>query len=201
MISPLLIYIHGFKSSPLSLKATETEAYLRSHGLALEYRVPQLSDRPEKSVAQLDRIVAGAVAEGRKVGLIGSSLGGFHATWLAERYPVRAVLVNPAVYPSQLMEANRGEHENPYTGERFTIGDAERELFRGLEVARPSHPERLWLMVQQGDETLDYRAAVDYYQASPQTVEAGGDHRFQGFANHLPAILKFLQLLDQPTRG
>lgn len=189
---PLLIYIHGFKSSPLSEKATETRAYLEQHNLPVDYLVPALSDYPDESFRQMIDIME--ANRDRQVALIGSSMGGFMATALAERYDVKAVLVNPAVRPSEMIRHVFGEHENPYTGSRFILEQKHADQLQQLEVSRLQHPENLLVMVQTGDETLDYRRAVDYYRGCKQVVEEGGDHRFQHFDRHLPAIVEFLAL-------
>lgn len=189
---PLLIYIHGFKSSPLSEKATETRTYLEQQQLPVDYLVPSLSDYPDESFRQLTEIMD--ANRERQVALIGSSMGGFMATALAERYGVKAALINPAVRPSEMISLVFGEHENPYTGNRFLLEQLHADQLRELEVDTLQQPQNLLVMVQTGDETLDYRRAVDYYRGCTQVVEEGGDHRFQHFDRHLPAIIEFLAL-------
>ncbi len=191
-MKPLLIYIHGFKSSPLSVKAEEVRRYVQSRQLPIDYRVPALSDYPDEAFHQLTQLID-AHAD-RTIALIGSSMGGFLATTLAERHHLKAVLVNPAVRPSELIHAVLGENENPYTGHHFFLEQRHVEALRALEPAALRAPENLLLMVQTGDETLDYRRAVDYYRGCPQVVEEGGDHRFQHFDRHLPAVFAFLDL-------
>ncbi len=190
---PLLIYIHGFKSSPLSQKATEVRDFLHARQLDIDYQVPALSDYPEQSYRTLIDLLEGN--SGRRIGLIGSSMGGFWATLLAARYDLKAVLVNPAVRPSELMQTVLGENENPYTGHRFVLDGGHVDYLRQLEMPAPVRRDNLLLLVQTGDETLDYRRAVDYYRGCEQVVEADGDHRFQGFDRHLPAIMQFLNVL------
>jgi predicted esterase YcpF (UPF0227 family) len=189
---PLLLYIHGFNSSPLSQKAQEAKAYIEDHALAIEFLAPALPGCPIESYELLLSLVNQQVP--RQIALIGSSLGGFMATLLAERFGLRAVLVNPAVRPHQLADALMGEHINPYSGEHFVLQQIHIEQLQQLHINTLSHPERLLLMVQTGDKTLDYRRAVSYYQRCRQIVEQGGDHRFQQFNKHLPAIFSFLEL-------
>lgn len=189
---PLLIYIHGFLSSPLSAKALEVRHYIEARGLDIDYRVPALSDYPGESFRQLTALLE-ANAD-RRIALIGSSMGGFMATALAQRYDVKAVLVNPAVHPSELIHAVLGENVNPYTGNRFVLTEDHVDELRALEDEAPRAPQNLFLLVQTGDETLDYRRAVDYYRDCRQVVEEGGDHRFQDFERHLPAVFQFLDL-------
>ena len=123
--------------------------------------------------------------------LIGSSLGGFFSTVLAQRHQLKAVLVNPAVAPGEWGEQFIGEYDNPYTGEHFSVTEEDLACLRALTPADIT-PEHYWLMVQEGDETLDYRLAVAAYRDCKQLVEPGGDHSFVNFEAHLPAIVEFL---------
>ncbi len=186
---PLLIYLHGFMSSPNSVKAKETEFYLVKRSMVVEYLVPALSDRPEQAYQQLDKLMQ--ANQNRTIGLIGSSMGGFFASALAARFACRAVLINPAVAPQNLMQKYIGEQTNPYTNNRFTLTANDMEFLRDLDVECPQ-PDKIMLLVQTGDETLNYKAAVAKYAGSPQVVEEGGDHRFQDYDKHLPSIMKFL---------
>ena len=186
---PLLIYLHGFMSSPNSVKAKETEFYLAKRSMVVEYLVPALSDCPEQAYRQLGELMQ--TNQNRTVGLIGSSMGGFFASALVARFTCRAVLINPAVAPQNLMQKYIGEQTNPYTNNHFTLTVNDMEFLQELEVECPQ-PDKIMLLVQTGDETLDYKAAVAKYAGSPQVVEEGGDHRFQDFDKHLPDIMKFL---------
>lgn len=194
---PLLIYIHGFMSSPLSLKAQETRTYLEQQRLEqdldIELIVPELSNYPLAAYQQLQELIE--VQPNRKIALLGSSLGGFMATGLAEQYGLRAVLVNPAVQPHHLIAGLLGEQFNPYTQQHFVLDQSHVEELRNLQVQSIKQPANIKVLLQTGDETLDYRQAVSYYQACSQIVEQGGDHRFQYFDQHLPAVIDFLELL------
>ena len=186
---PLLIYLHGFMSSPRSVKAKETEFYIARRAMLVEYLVPALSDHPTQAYQQLSELMQ--ANPNRTIGLIGSSMGGFFASVLSARFNCRAALINPAVAPYQLMNKYIGEQTNPYTNNHFTLTVNDMEFLQELEVECP-HPDKIMLLVQTGDETLDYKAAVAKYAGSPQVVEEGGDHRFQDFDKHLPDIMKFL---------
>ena len=194
---PLLIYIHGFLSSPQSIKAQETQQYIERQQLPVELLTPGLSNYPMMAYKELQAIILAALEQhsDRKIALIGSSLGGFMATTLAEAYGVKALLVNPAVKPYELISHVLGENKNPYTGEAFFLDDSHIQELHQLEVQTITHTERIKVLLQTGDETLDYRKAVSYYQGCPQMVEEGGDHRFQDFEKHLPEAFKFLELV------
>ena len=188
----ILLYIHGFLSSSRSEKALDTSAWLERQGVPIEFDCPSLSNNPRRARDQLE-----AAVEARKrdaIGLIGSSLGGFYATWLSQTYGLPAVLVNPAVRPHSHLDAYLGPNHNPYTGENFEVDEDFLQALEEMEIDPLPAPERLMVMLQTGDETLDYRQALDKYAASRQIVENGGDHRFQNYDRHLPAILEFLQL-------
>lgn len=196
---PLLIYVHGFKSSSQSQKAEEVRHHILSHSLPIDFLAPTFANYPQQSYQQLCQLIhEHKDVKSRQVALIGSSLGGFMATSVAQRMGLRAVLVNPAVHPYRLIGKALGEHLNPYTGERFVLDQSHLDELKAIELDHLDHPERLLVMLQTGDETLDYRDAQDYYKGCLQIVEQGGDHRFQHFDRHLPRLLTFLQLVQDP---
>lgn len=185
-----LIYIHGFNSSPQSQKARDTAAWLAVHRPELRLRVPTLPYDPEAAILLLEKTVQSCHDA---PGLIGSSLGGFWATVLAERLGLRAVLINPAVRPHQLLSAYLGENRNYHTGETYVLEPRHVEILRALEVEQISRPQDLWVLLETGDETLDYRQAVSYYAGCPQDVREGGSHAFDSYVERLPEILAFLE--------
>jgi len=124
---------------------------------------------------------------------VGSSLGGFYATWLAERHGLRAVLVNPAVLAHLSLADYVGPQTNLYSGEEFQFTREHVAQLQAMEVA-DLRPERYWLLVEEGDEVLDYRQAVARYKDARQTVLAGGDHSFTRFVDFVPQILEFAGL-------
>lgn len=190
MSSPLFIYVHGFNSSPQSIKAQLFQAYIDAHQLDVEYMVPELSHWPAEAMAQLRQLVEANA--GRNVVLIGSSLGGYYSTWLTEHYPhVRSVLVNPAVRPYALLEAWLGENENLYTHEHYTLTRTHLAQLVAIDCPAIADPQRYLLLTQTADETLDYREAVDKFAASVQFIQPGGSHGFDRFQDLIPAIVAF----------
>lgn len=192
MTQTLFIYVHGFNSSPASVKARLLGDWLAGRGLAYQYRVPALSHWPAEAMAQLAALVE---AEPRRpVLLIGSSLGGFYSTALVERFAnCRAVLVNPAVAPDELLEDWLGDNENLYTHEHYELTREHLEQLRALRCGDLEAPGRYLLLQQTGDETLDYREALARYRDCPQFVQPGGSHGFDRFEALLPAILAFAE--------
>lgn len=161
--------------------------YVRNCVTGLEYRVPALHHRPARAVEEAAAACAG-VAPG-DLTLVGSSLGGFYATVLAERLGCRAALLNPAVHPDRHFRRYLGPQKNLYTGESFVLGPDHIEDLRALDVAAISRPGRYWLFVETADEVLDYREAVDYYAGALHEVVRGGDHSLASFPEHIPEIV------------
>ncbi len=190
-----LVYLHGFLSSPQSHKARLTADYLQRQHPGIHLSVPTLPEAPEQALAAATAAVEQALvaAAGAPVGLAGSSLGGFYATVLSERFGLRAVLINPSVRPHLRFRQYYGDHLNPHTNRTFTLTERDAAALE-YEVPEKITPQRYWLLVQTGDETLDYREAVDYYAGARQAVEEGGDHLFRGFERHLPGLVEFLNL-------
>lgn len=186
---PLIIYIHGFNSSPASEKAQQMIAACRQRG-DFSLAVPALSHDPEQALQELENLVS--EAGGNIHALVGSSLGGYYATWLGEKYGCRAALVNPAVSPvKNLDDSFLGMQKNLYTGEEYEFTRDHAQFLDTLDLHPLAHPENYLLLVQTGDEVLDYRHAVERYAGSVQVAQEGGSHRFEEFARVIPAILEF----------
>jgi predicted esterase YcpF (UPF0227 family) len=193
----MLIYIHGLNSSPASFKANLLKRKLESMGRGTEFSAPALPDRPRAAAALLEA----EIAKHPGASLVGSSLGGFYATWLAERHGLRAVLVNPAVRPYDGLRQFLGAQQNLYTGGRYELTQAHLDELAALELPAITRPERYLLMVETGDEVLDYREAVDRYRGCRQMVIEGGDHAFKDFGEYLDTVLEFCAVpaLDHPA--
>ena len=188
---PTLVYVHGFLSSPGSDKAQATACWVREHASDIQFKCPKLSPYPLETQEQLADLMAGI--DDAEIGLIGSSLGGFWSIWLAEHFACRAVLINPSVRPDRLVERVQGvPQHNFHTAEVYNMTEAHAEQFRQAYQSRLTHPDRYWLLVQTGDETLDYREAVQRFAGCRQTVEEGGDHGFRDYESRIPAITDFL---------
>lgn len=185
----MIIYIHGFNSSPASTKARQLGARMQAMGRAVEFVCPGLSDRPSAAVAQLESLMRPVPAH--NITLVGSSLGGYYATWLAERHAVRAVLVNPAITPHEGLRSYLGPQRNLYTGEPYELTEQHLSELAGLHVDRPTRLDRYYLMVTTGDEVLDYREAVAKYAGAKQLIVQGSDHGFADFEQHIDSVLHF----------
>lgn len=185
----MILYIHGFNSSSGSGKARELQAWLAASGRSAEFVCPDLPHRPAAAIALLSGLIAPIPRE--EVKLIGSSLGGFYATWLADQFDVKAALINPAVHVQESLTSALGPQKNYHTGEEYELTRQHLDELAALDQPAPLRPQNLLLLVETGDEVLDYRVAVNYYQNSRQIVVEGGDHGFQSFTQHIETILKF----------
>ena len=184
-----IFYLHGFNSSPDSQKARLFVDYCHRRGVT-DVSVPSLSYAPDRAMSLLEAAIAPNPDEIAL--LVGSSLGGYYATYLAERYNLKAALINPAVAPSDSLQKNfLGRHKNMYTGEEYEFTRAHVDFLRTLNVEKLRTPANYLLFAQTGDEVLDYRLAVRFYAGSEQVVEEGGNHSFENFSGVLPRILQF----------
>jgi predicted esterase YcpF (UPF0227 family) len=188
-----IVYLHGFRSSPASIKATRLREAVATLPAPkrITLHVPELSHQPADAVEGVVDWVERHAQHAPPLAFVGSSLGGFYATHLAERFDTRAVAINPAIRPYLDLAPWRGEQTNLYTGEAFTLTEAHFDELRALAVPRITRPERYFLLVETGDEVLDYRDAVAYYGGAYQYVRGGGDHTFTEFVAQIPAILRF----------
>lgn len=184
----MLLYIHGFNSSASSYKARLVRERMEALGRAAEFACPDLDHRPKHAIAQLE-VLVGRIGESR-VSLIGSSLGGYYATCLAEKHGLKAALLNPAVRPYERLREVLGPQRNLYTGAEYEFTTQHLAELEALELARIT-PERYLLVVTTGDEVLDYRKAVARYAGCEQIVVGGGDHGFSRFADYLEPVLGF----------
>ena len=184
----MIVYLHGFNSSPKSHKAQVMAKYLQERGLASQYACPALPPLAGEAIREIEKLPLGAATC-----LVGSSLGGFYATYLAEKHGARAALINPAIEPHVGLRAYLGPQTNLHTGAPYDLTERHLQEWEAL-VVPAIHPERYLLLVETGDELLDYRQSVARYAGARQIVVQGGDHSLQSFPEHLPAILRFAGL-------
>ena len=187
-----LIYIHGFLSSPRSHKAVQVHDWLAQNRPDITYHCPFLTPYFGEAREMLDALVSRLLPE--TVFLMGSSLGGFWATYLAEKYDLRAVLINPAVKPSVFNPDYIGvELKNYHTDDTYVLTEQHIQELFAADTPVIHRQGNYWLMVQTGDETLDYRLAVEKYAGCKQLIEEGGSHAFEGFERFIPAAIEFLE--------
>jgi len=184
----MIVYLHGFNSTPASTKARTMKAYLDARGLGRLFVCPLLAHWPGEAVRTVEAALAGR--DTARVTLVGSSLGGFYATWFAEKLGARAVLINPSIRPYVGLEPLLGKQANLYTGEEYELTREHLKGWRSLAVEKVD-PERYLLLLETGDEVLDWREAARKYEGARMAIRDGGDHTLQSFSEHLPLILRF----------
>lgn len=189
----LLLYIHGFNSSPLSLKANLMREYCEQYRPDIKVVIPRLPCFPEQAAQHLLDIV-NQYKDDYQIGLVGSSLGGYFSMWLNAQFAFKAVVVNPAVKPYELLADFLGEQENPYTQERYVLEHHHIVELKQLDTPVINTPSDFWLLQQTEDEVLDYRQAMQHFCGAKQTVEQGGDHSFVNFERYPAKIIEFLAL-------
>lgn len=185
----MILYLHGFRSSPSSMKARVVGERMAALGRANDYLCPQLPASPTLAMELALSLVKDVPVD--RLALIGSSLGGYYATWLAERLGCRAVLLNPAIVPRLDLAPYVGVTTQYHSDEPFEFKHAYIEELRALEVTRITQPERYFLMAATGDEVLDYRDMVAHYAGARQHVIQGSDHAISEFADYAGEVLAF----------
>ncbi|MEI6897641.1 MAG: YqiA/YcfP family alpha/beta fold hydrolase [Psychromonas sp.] len=186
----LLLSLHGFHSSPESLKARQLANYIKKQHPEITYICPQLPCLPEQMWQLIELIFVEHTQD--RIAVVGSSLGGYLATKVAEVYKSKVVLINPAVTSYLLLQTYAGAQRHPYTGESYQINNSYINQLKELNVEKVSAPQNTWVLLQQGDEVLDYQQAMLKYQGCKITCETGGEHSFIGFERFIPDIIKFL---------
>jgi len=191
----MLIYLHGFNSSPASHKAQLMKAHLEGRGQGHLYACPELPDTPLEAIGTIEAIVEenSAGRDPAEITFLGSSLGGFYATYLAEKLGCRAALINPAIRPHVGLESYLGTQRNLHTGRPYELTRAHLEGWRALVVGRID-PEKYLLLLETGDEVLDWREAARKYEGARSAIREGGDHSLRSFPEHIGRILAFAGL-------
>ena len=188
-----LLYLHGFRSSPLSAKAVKMAAAVQALHPAVHWWCPQLPPSPRQAMAMLMAGIAGWPQGSMAV--VGSSLGGFYATWIAARTGCPAVLLNPAFHPARDLASHIGEQSAWHSPqETFFFQPEFVQELRDLDAGTLSRPERFYTLIAKGDELLDWREMSARYAGSQGQLLEGGDHALSDFDTHLAGVLRFLAL-------
>ena len=193
----MILYLHGFRSSPQSFKARLLGERLRDMGRSAEYQCPQLPASPQQAITLASRLIEAEAHNAQPVTLIGSSLGGYYATWLAEQFDCRAVLLNPAVKPPRDLDKYVGATSAWHSGEPFEFKREYLDELKQYEVERITQPERYFLLTTTGDEVLDWRESVTHYPGARQWVIQGSDHSISAFADCVDQVIAFCGIARQ----
>ena len=185
----MILYLHGFRSSPQSMKARLTGERMAQLGRSAEFICPQLPASPKLAIELALKLVDGIPPD--ELTIIGSSLGGFYATWLVEKLGCRAVVLNPAVVAALDLEKHVGVTTAYHSNERFEFKREYIDELFALETVAPLRLERYFLIACTGDEVLDYRQMLVHYAGAKRKVVEGSDHAISEYADYLDEVLEF----------
>lgn len=185
----MIVYLHGFRSSPQSFKSRLLAQRMQELGREAEWHCPHLPASPRAAIEMASTLMAGSPSDAMTV--IGSSLGGYYATWLAEQTGCRAILLNPAVKPPRDLEKYVGVTTEYHSGAPFEFKREYIAELRALEVERITRPERYFLIAATGDEVLDWREMAAHYPQARQRIIEGSDHGISEFADYADEVLAF----------
>ncbi|KRD27429.1 MULTISPECIES: YqiA/YcfP family alpha/beta fold hydrolase [Acidovorax] len=193
MTTTHLLYLHGFRSSPQSAKARQMAAHVARRHPGVTFWCPQLPPSPK---AAMDLVAQGiALWPGSAMAVIGSSLGGFYASWVARHKGCPSVMLNPAVHPARDLARYIGEQTAWHDpAERFYFQPEYIDELRALDTTGqpPAAPEMA--IIAKGDEVLDWREMVARYPQARLVVQEGGEHALANFSDYLPQVTEFLDL-------
>lgn len=194
-----LLYLHGFNSSAQSAKALLLQAWLAKYHPHITLLRPSLPAEPEQAAEVMESLVMAHLAE--PFGIVGSSLGGYYATWLSQCFSLPAILLNPVVRPFEFFLDYLGKQYNPYTKTHYRVTEKSIDDLKVMYLAQLESPDLLWLLQQTDDEVLDYQQALAYYIDCRQTLTVGGGHAFIGIEHYFTDMITFLGLspiIDEP---
>ncbi|MCP3727186.1 alpha/beta fold hydrolase [Paraburkholderia sp. CNPSo 3272] len=187
----MIVYLHGFRSSPQSFKARLLAARMAELGRSGEWLCPTLPVSPREAIALAEQEIGAQMKPGERVTLIGSSLGGYFATHLAEKHGWRAALLNPAVVPDRDLSKYLGEQPLWHGGGSIVVEPRHLEELRALAVTLVTQPARYYLIAATGDEVLDYREMLAHYPGVPTHLIEGSDHGISEFADYVDEVIRF----------
>lgn len=195
----MILYLHGFRSSPASSKARILAAALAQRGLAEQWFCPQLPASPAQAITHANELIRRhhQADQNQVLTVIGSSLGGYYASCLAEKWQCRAVVLNPVVYASRDLATQVGQHTQFHSDEPFVFKPEYVDELAQMAVSPPIDPQRYFLLAATGDEVLDWQEMAQWYAGSQGRIIQGGDHGISDFEQWLPEVLEFVL---QPQR-
>lgn len=185
----MILYLHGFRSSPASFKARMMRSHCEACGKLEEFICPQLPASPASAMQLIESLASNYDADALTV--VGSSLGGYYATALAEKIGCKAVLLNPAVRPAQDLQKHVGALTTWHSNEPFEFKTEYIGELEAIAVTNITQPERYFLVAATGDEVLDWRSMTEHYQGARQLVIEGSDHGISDFDKYIDEVIAF----------
>jgi uncharacterized protein len=185
----MILYLHGFRSSPRSRKAEQIRSALTTRGRAGDFVCPQLPVSPR--AASNMALAAAALEDPARLALVGSSLGGYYATWVAEQLGCRAVLLNPAVHPARDLAPYLGRQPVFFSDQTIELTADHLAELQGIDTPRITRPQRYFLVAATGDQVIDWTTMVAKYAGCRHRVIEGSDHALSDFDRYLDEVLEF----------
>lgn len=185
----MILYLHGFRSSPQSRKAQLIRQAMAQRGVLDDLVCPQLPASPRAAAQLID--AAARLEDPQRLALIGSSLGGYYATWLAERVGCRAALLNPAIAPYEDLREHVGTQPVFFSEQTIEVKPEYMDELRTLDTPLITRPERYFLLAATGDEVIDWRRMAAKYAGCRQRIIDGSNHEISDFAAYLDEVLAF----------
>ena len=200
----MLLYLHGFRSSPESSKAQMLAQCMQDRAQLDRWSCPSLPASPAKALALCKELAQDLMtrhhAEASELTVIGSSLGGFYAVSLAEQLGCRAVALNPAVFAPRDLASQVGEHEQYHSNDPFIFLPEHVDELRGMAVTQITQPERYLLIAATGDEVLDWQEMHTFFKGAQQIIVEGDNHGLSSFTDHIDTVLQFAGFVpNHPT--
>ena len=184
-----LLYLHGFNSGPGSTKATQTGNWFKQNAPHINFVCPKISPFAKEACIALERLIC---ESHDPISVIGSSMGGFIGTHLIERYCIKGALVNPAVNPALGLSGYLGENRNYLSNDKWVFKRSHIDEYREITYQSIKQHQNYLILLETGDEILNYKHAVQFYDKASIIIEEGGDHRFVSYSKYLPTIYDFL---------
>jgi len=183
----MILYIHGFGGTGLGVKAS----IFREHYKDKDFIAPSLSYVPDLAIATLEEMIDQFMnRDNKSVELMGSSLGGYYAIYLSNKYNIPSVLINPSTNPTYTLDSSKVGGLNYYDQSNFEWNSGHVDMLKKYEVKEPKSKLHL-LLTQKGDETLDYSKAVEKLEGAKMIIEEGGSHSFEAIEQHFQLIEDF----------
>ena len=186
-----ILYFHGFKSSSKSSKAQSIKNFIAKNTKNTKIIIPDLDDNFQNAHNQIEELIR---LSGSNIVFMGSSLGGYYASYFSQKLKKKAVLINPAVHPLKDFEVHLGENENYSSGNKFNISSKEISFIRTLSYKKLPIPNDLLILLESGDEILKYNKSASYFSGAYIDIAFGGNHSYSSFKSKFHKIQKFLDI-------
>ncbi len=186
-----ILYFHGFKSSSKSSKAQSLKNFIAKNTKNTKIIIPDLDDNFQNAHNQIEELIR---LSGSNIVFMGSSLGGYYASYFSQKLKKKAVLINPAVHPLKDFEVHLGENENYSSGNKFNISSKEISFIRTLSYKKLPMPNDLLILLESGDEILKYNKSASYFSGAYIDIAFGGNHSYSLFKSKFHKIQKFLDI-------